>query len=186
MEEEKVRKIAEIREMLEERAKTLEAELEGIRTLLDFVNDFLLEKSFRRAAEIPKPGAPKPEPQPPPGKKVTVIQLKSVTDEHLADLQLEDRSMRIIIAPDKKFNVNTPPFTAFLIERILAKMQEVDQEQVRQGKLEQNEAFSYEIKKDGDIILEMTFRNYGAQRERELRSATRWTLEKMHEKTRNP
>ena len=186
MEDEKIRKIAQLREMLEERATKLEAELEGMRTLLSFINDLLLEKSFRRAEEMVKPVTPKPvEVVPPPArpeKQVRTVPLKTRAGELLANLNVEDDLMRIVPASDKKFNVNTPPFTAFLVQRILGKMRETDQELVREGRMMPQEALAYELKKDGDILQEITIRNFRPKRERELRSATRWTLEKMYEK----
>jgi len=189
MEEEKIRKIAELREMLEERAKSLEVELEGIRTLLDSINDILLEKSFKRAEEIVKPSPvqpPEAKPQQAPLKKHgKTVPLKTGADELLANLYIEDDSVRIVPAPDKKFNVNTQPFTAFLVEKILAKMRERDQDMVRQGQIMPEKALSFDIKKDGDILQEITIRNFNLQRERELLSATRWTLEKMYEKMRS-
>jgi len=150
MEEEKIKKIAELREMLEERTKSLEAELEGMRILLDFINNLLLEKSFKRAKEIAKPVSPTPpeaKPKPVPIKKeVRTIPLKTGTGELLANIHVEDGVMRIVPAPDKKFNVNTPPFTAFLVNRILEKMRERDQELTREGRIMPDEAFSYNIK----------------------------------------
>jgi len=186
VEEERIKKIAELRELLEERVKNLESELEGLRVLLDFINSLLLEKSFKRVEEIAKPPEVAPSPPTPPfpaeHRKVMVIPLKTGTGELLANLHIDDGSMRIVPDPDKKFNVNTPPFTAFLVERILVKMQESDQEASRRGEMMPNEVLSFNIEKDGDIIREITIRNIIAQRERELRSAVRWTFEKMYEK----
>jgi len=54
MEEERIKKIAELREIMEERAKNLDAELEGLRSILDLISDLLLEKSFKRVEEIVK------------------------------------------------------------------------------------------------------------------------------------
>lgn len=190
MEDEKIRKIAQLREMLEERATKLEAELEGMRTLLSFINELLLEKSFKRAEEIAKPVTPKPaEVAPPPARpegQVRTVPLKTRAGELLANLDVEDDLMRIVPASDKKFSVNTPPFTAFLVQRILGKMKETDQELVREGRMMPQEALVYEVKTDGDILQEITIRNFRPQRERELRSATRWTLEKMYEKMQGP
>jgi hypothetical protein len=187
MEEEKIRKIAQLREMLEERAKTMEVELEGIRTLLGFINELLIEKSFRRAEEIVKPAAPraakaKPRPPPPPEKPVRTVPLKTRGGELLANLYVEDDLMRIVPAPDKNFDVNTPPFTAFLVQRILGKMRDKDEELAKEGKIMPEAILAYEIKKEGDLLQEIAVRNFRFERERELRSATRWTLEKMYEK----
>jgi len=187
MEEEKIRKIAQLRETLEERVKTLETELDGLRALLDFINDLLIEKSFKRAEEIAKPSVPAPEVKPKPvplREQVRTVLLKTGSGEPLANLYIKDGQMRIVPMENKVFNVNTPPFTAFLVERIFAKMREKDQELVNQGKLVPEKAFSYKIRTDGKIIKEIIIRNFVPQREREIQSATRWTLEKMYEKTR--
>ena len=180
--EEEIKKIADLRELLEERIKSLEAELEGLRALLDFVNNLLIERSFKRAGEIAKPVETAP---PPTAEKILrTVPLKTVSGELLANMHVEEGQISIVPASDKQFNVNTPPFTAFLVERIFKKMRIKDQDLVRQGRLMPNEVFYYEIKKEGDILREIRIRNVDPQREREIRSATRWTLEKMYDKMR--
>ena len=184
MEEERIRKVAELRETLEERVKSMESELQGLRALLDFINELLIEKSFKKAEEIAKP-PPVSEVKPktvPLKKSVRTIPLKTDAGELMANFYVEDDQIKIVAEPNMKFNVNTPPFNAFLIEKILGKMRERDQELVNQGKLVPDKALSFEIKKDNDILQEITIRNLMPQREREVRSATRWTLEKMREK----
>jgi hypothetical protein len=91
--------------------------------------------------------------------------------------------MRVVVAEDEAFNVKTPPFQQFLIERVLSKMQEKDQEAVAKKELPQDKALAYELILDGDTLKEIQIRNLTADRLRELRSSTHWTLEKMHEKT---
>ena len=91
--------------------------------------------------------------------------------------------MRVVLAEDKSFDVNTPPFTSFFVERVLVKMQEKDREAASTGEFTPNEILSYNIARDGDLIREITIRNVRPERSRELKSAVRWTLEKMYEKT---
>jgi len=185
--EEEIKKIAELREILEERIKNLEAELSGMRTLLDFVNNLLIERSFKKAGEIAK-SKPSEVGEAAPSvsleKILRTVPLKTASGELLANMYVEEDQIRIVPASDKQFDVNTPPFTAFLVERIFERMKSKDQDLVRQGRLMPNEVFSYEIRKDGDIIREIRIRNVDPQREREIRSATRWTLEKMYDKIR--
>jgi hypothetical protein len=88
-------------------------------------------------------------------------------------------------AEDKNFNVNTPPFTPFLVERVLAKMQEKDSELAKTGQLAPEEIFSYNIVREGDVIREITIKNFDENRLRELKSSIRWTLEKMYEKMKS-
>jgi hypothetical protein len=186
MDEERIKKIAELRKRLEDKIKTLETELEESKTFLDLVNEILVEKSFKRAEEIQKPPIIAPaeaklEPLP-SQKKVKAVPLKTKAGEPLADIYIEDGYIRIVPSADKKFNVNMPPFTSFLVDNILEKMKMKDQELVKEGKISENEAFSYEIKADGEIVREITIRNFDIQRERELISATRWTFEKTYQK----
>jgi hypothetical protein len=184
MEEEKIKKIVELKEILEERNKKLKAEMEGIHSLLSFINNLLLEQSFKRAEEIVKPVPPKSSSLKVHHALKKTILLKTGEGELLAELKVQNTNVHIIPAKDKKFNINTPPFNAFLIDRIFKKMVEKDKELVKQSKLISNNIFKFKIETDADILQEIFLQNFNHQREREIVSATRWTLEKMFEKTK--
>jgi hypothetical protein len=115
-----------------------------------------------------------------------VIELKTAEGEPLGELLLNeaDASLRVVPARDKRFDINTPPFTQFLVERVMQKMQERDNELVRIGQIAADRVFSYNIIQEDGIIQEIMITNVDQDRLRELRSSIRWTLEKMHEKTR--
>jgi len=185
-EEEKLKRIVELRSLLEKRMKEAETELEGLRIILEFVDAKLLEKGFKRA-EMEKPILITPAPIEPVVTSPVVefeeiVPLKTVAGELLANLYVTEDSMRIVPAEDKTFDVNTPPFMPFLVERVLAKMQERDQEAARTGEFTPDKILSYSIVRDGDIIREVVIKNVGSERLRELKSTVRWTLEKMYEK----
>jgi len=193
----KMKKMAELRALVEKRVKEMETELDGLRVLLDFLNAALVEKGFKRA-EIPKPlSAPTAEGEllPPvlPSVRVEVaappvleyeqaIPIKTATGELLANMYVGEDSMRVVFAEDKRFTVDVPPFMAFLVERVLAKMQEKDREAAGIGEIAPDKILSYSIVRDGDLLREITIRNVGDDRARELKSTIRWTLEKMYEK----
>jgi len=174
MEEDRLKKIAELREILEERVTRTEAELEGLRVLLEFANNILLEQSFKRvqAAKL----------QPPVPVRVEATQLRTTAGEILANLYVEDDSIRIVLAEDKKFSANTPPFVPFLHDRVLLKMQEKDKEAAEGGRIPYDKVFSFNLERAGDLILGITIRNVDPERKRELISAIHWTLEKMYDK----
>lgn len=193
-EAEKIKKLVAFKKKIEKRVGELESELKELQTMLEVVNSILLEKGFKRAeiAEVtagieaspPKEEAiVQPLPQP-PAEYETIIPLKTVTGELLADLYVGEDSLRVVPAEDKNFSIDTPPFTQFLVERVLVKMQEKDNELARTGQLAPDKIFSYNIVREGDVIREILIRNFDAARLRELRSSIRWTLEKMYEKTR--
>lgn len=183
MEGEKVKKIAGFRTLLEKRIEEMKTELEGMQALLEFINSMLLEKGFKKA-EIKKPIPPPIIPETPPTatEYEKSIPLKTVAGDLLADLHVAKDSMRVVLAEDKEFNINTPPFMSFLVERVLAKMQEKDREAAGTGEIAPDRIISYNITRDGDIIREITIRNIEPNRLRELKSTIRWTLEKMYEK----
>jgi hypothetical protein len=191
---ERVKKLVAFKEKLTKRVEELEAELTEQQALLETVNSILLEKGFKRV-EVPKEPSTAEISQPrqeivtepelshePAPVPEDVIQLKTATGELLAILQVTEDSLHTLPAGDKDFNINTPPFTQFLVERVLAKMQERDSELVRAGQLSPGKIFSYNITREGDIIREITIKNVDADRLRELKSSIRWTLEKMYEK----
>jgi len=178
---EKMRKLAEFKSLLEKKIAEAEAELDNLKLLLEFVNKTLLEKGFKRA-EIAKPKPTETPVVPPVMEYETAVPLKTVTGDLLANLYVSPSSMRITIAEDKTFNIKVPPFQQFLIERVLNKMQEKDRETVSKGELAPESIFSYELILDGDIIREIVIRNVTLERQRELKSSIHWTLEKMYEK----
>jgi len=183
-EEEKIKKIAELRGVLEKRIEGMETELEGLRVLLSFIDDTLIEKGFKRAKIVkPVPTPAEAAPRPPAVEYEESIPIKTVSGDLLADLYTGEDSMRIVLAEDKSFDINTPPFTSFLVERVLAEMQEKDREAASTGEITPDKMLSYNIIRDGDLIREITIRNIRKDRFRELKSSIRWTLEKMYEKT---
>jgi len=179
---EKIKKILELKRKIEEKIAATREELKELQMLLELLDAALLTKSFKKL-EVPPPKVEEETLTSPPAMEYeTVIPLKTVSDELLANLYLGDKTMHVIIPPDKKFDINTPPFKAFLIERVLVKMQEKDQEAVRNGELSPDEMLSYNIIRENNVVRELIIRNVSPQRVRELKSSIRWTLEKMYEK----
>jgi hypothetical protein len=197
-EEQKMRKMAELRALLEKRVNELQTELDQLKAMLEFVNSALLEKGFRKPEiKIPPPQPtmppeitvpskqetkPSEETRPPLMNHAQAIPIKTVTGDLLAELYADDENMRVVLARDKQFTADTPPFTAFLVQRVLAKMQEKDSESASQGEIPREKILSYEIVNEGDVIREINIANIGTDRARELKSSIRWTLEKMYEK----
>lgn len=195
-----MRKMAELQATLEKRINELQTELDQLRAVLDFVNVSLLEKSFKKP-EIAKLATAMPasseltfqkpsssiqvETKSPFSESAQATPIKTVTGELLADLYANDDSLRVVLAQDKQFTVDIPPFTTFLVDRVLAKMQEKDRESASAGEISQDKVLSYEIIREGDVIRELVIKNVGSDRARELKSTIRWTLERMHEKTKS-
>jgi hypothetical protein len=187
----RVKKLFAFKKKLEEKLSGLKSELDEVQATLETVNALLLEKGFKHAeikTEAPSPRVEEAKAEQSPQANVAgeeVIPLKTSTGEVLAILHANKNTLRVIPPQDKRFEVNTPPFMHFLVERVLAKMQERDSELVRAGQLEPDLVFSYNIVREGDAINEIVIRNFDDDRLRELKSSIRWTFEKMYEKMKS-
>jgi hypothetical protein len=188
----RTKRLVAFKKKLETRIDELDDELKDLRSTLEIVNSILLEKSFKRpeigdrtsvletekatlTKEIGVSGSSSQE----------ITSLKSDEGETLADFQVQDDgSVHVVLSRDVDFNVNTPPFNQFLIQRVLLKMQEKDSELVRSGQLSPEQVLGFEVIREGDIVRELVIRNFDEDRLRELKSSIRWTLEKMREKTK--
>lgn len=191
-EAEKIKKLIAFKRRLERKVEKTESELNELRFMVEVVNSTLLEKGFKRVEIAKAPTAiealpqeeeeivqPSPEPE---TEYEKVIPLETVTGELLASLYISEDSLRVVPAEDKNFSTNTPPFTQFLVERVLSKMQEKDNKLAAAGKITDDKIFSYNIVREADLIDEIQIRNFDADRLKELKSSIRWTLEKMYEK----
>jgi hypothetical protein len=192
---EKLKALVNFKKKLEKRIEELDAEMKEATATLDAVDSILLEKGFKRGdlKEV-KP----PEEEESPEVHVTVkeessatsravepgsvIPLKTMSDEPLAIIYVDKAALHVLPDESKKFSVSTPPFQQFLVERVLAKMQEKDNELVRMGQLAPDKMFAYNIVSEGDLLREIVLRNVDEERLKELKSSIRWTLEKMYEK----
>ncbi|MEM1589529.1 MAG: hypothetical protein QXZ68_03910 [Candidatus Bathyarchaeia archaeon] len=206
-EAEEVKRLLAFKKRIEKRIEKLESELKELHSILESINSVLLAKGFKRAELVKKPptmevAPPTPTPpvreeaihQPPAPqaetftsmpefKEVTV--LKAASGEPLAKLYVGENFLKVVVAEDKNFNVNTPPFNQFLVERVLAKMQQKDSELAKAGKIKPEQIFTYNILREGDFVREIHVKNFDAERLRDLKSSVKWTLEKMYEKMRS-
>ena len=191
---EKLKTLVNFKKKLEKKIEELDAEMKDLTATLDVVNSVLLEKGFKRG-DIKEVKAP--EEKEPPTVHVTVeekptkprapesesvLPLKTMNDEPLAIIYVKKDAVHVLPDESKKFTVSTPPFQAFLVERVLTKMQDKDNGLQRKGQLTADKKFAYSIVTEGNLIREIILRNVDEDRLKELKSSIRWTLEKMYEK----
>jgi hypothetical protein len=197
----KVKALVTFKKKLEKRIEKLDSEVKDLEATLEVVNSILLEKGFKRGdiKEVAAAPATPEEVLPPTQTTVaveekplqhaveteSVIPLKTMNDEALAIIYISRDSLHVLPDESKSFNVTTPPFSHFLVERVLAKMQEKDNELVRMGQLTPDKMFIYKIIQEGDLLREIVIKNADEERLRELRSSIRWTLEKMYERMKS-
>jgi predicted house-cleaning noncanonical NTP pyrophosphatase (MazG superfamily) len=194
----KLKTLVNFKNKLEKKIEELDAEMKDLAATLEVVNSVLLDKGFKRGnikevkeSQNESKGSPivqvkakeKTPAKPRAVKPESVIQLKTMSDEPLAIIYVDEKALHVMPDESKKFSVSTPPFQAFLVERVLAKMQDKDNELMRMGQLTADKIFAYNIVTEGDFIREVILKNVDEDRLKELKSSIRWTLEKMYEKT---
>ncbi len=192
----KMKALVAFKKKLEKRIEELDTEIKETQDVLETVNSVLLDKGFKRgdikeiqtgtkesiSPKVTGDKAPEKLIMQPAAESESVIPLKTLDDEPLAIIYVDRQSLHVLPDERKNFSVNTPPFSHFLVERVLTKMQEKDNELVRMGQLTQDKMFAYNIVHEGDLIREIVIRNVDEERLRELKSSIRWTFEKMYEK----
>lgn len=193
---ERLKALVNFKKKLEKQIEKLEAEIKDLTATLDAVNSILLEKGFKRG-NIKEVQVPVEE-EPPTvhiavkdgsateslaSETESVISLKTMSEEPLAIIYVDKAALHVMPDESKKFSVSTPPFQAFLVERVLAKMKDKDTELVKAGQMKTDKMFDYNIVSEGDLIREIILKNVDEDRLKELKSSIRWTLEKMYEKT---
>ena len=193
---EKIKRLIAFKKRLENEIEKMSSDLKDSQAMLETINSVLLEKGFKRleATESPTRTEAVPpresvneEPSIPQShvEFESATPLKTMAGELLATLCVSKDSLRVVPTEGKDFDINTPPFMQFLVERVLLKMQERDSELARAGQLSPDKVFCYSIAREGDIIREIVINNSDSDRLRELKSSIRWTLEKMCEKMKS-
>lgn len=183
IDEEIIKKLMDLRSYLEERVQNLEEEAEKLRALFKMVEELIVSKSFKRAETI----------HPVIAETVTyeesweTVPIKTSKGVLLANMYVSKESVRIVPTENLVFTIDTPPFKSFFLNRVLESMQTNDREESNSGKIPPEDILSYEVLKEGDTIREIKVKNYRSKRRlMEITSTSRWTLEKMYEKTLSP
>jgi uncharacterized coiled-coil protein SlyX len=192
LDSDKLKALVDFKKKLEKRIEELETEAKEVTATLEAVNSILLEKGFKRGnikqvktLEEEKPAEMEESTATPSTTEPeSVIPLKTMNDETLAIIYVDREAIHVLPDERKNFSFETPPFQQFLVERILEKMEEKDNELMKKRKLAPDKMFAYNIVREGDLIREIVIRNVDEERLKELKSSIRWTFEKMYEKTK--
>ena len=190
--EDEVKNAAETEHWVESRIIELEEEIERLKSIKEMMGTVLRQASFQPAKNVSKTRKQ---------EVIAVTKNESVTasaefkdikpmnrskdDLLLANMYVSESAVAIIPVSDITFNVSTPPFSSFLLNRIFEGMKFKDQEKVSAGEMNENKAFSYDVEKDGESIKKIIIKNYRDQsRITEIFNTSAWTFTRMLEKKR--
>ena len=185
---EEVRKLADLKQWLEEKIRTMEEELGSVKKMLSIVDEQLKRGSFVKATEVP----PTLEPQTAEtGEEPVEVAIQSETrplkrqrDGYLmANAYIQPNLVSIVPVSDIVLRPMTPPFKSYFIGKVLGGMRSADEEAVKQGKLQKDRLISFEFVEDAGRIEKVVIRNYNDRiRLNEIINTSVWTFTKMLEK----
>jgi len=194
-----IRKLLKMRADLEERADQLQSEIDDLKVAISVIDKGIVTQGFRQpetdstsgfqAMKLPetklseRPAA-KPVEVASSSEPVTdgsSIQAKDGTV--LGRVQITNDTIIFIPRQGLSFTTSTPPFQSFLLDRVLANMRTMDETRAATGEITPDQVLSYSLEADGEVIRELTIRNYGGERRlREIQSSLRWSFDKMYDK----
>jgi len=201
--EDDVRRAAEVREWLIKQISDKQEEVDRLRTVLLIIDNLLKQGSFKAAASL---GTFAPagttatttqvEQKTPPAREQAPSVLKSSDNSRdirplkrakddmlLANAEVSPTALVILPAAGNNFNINTPPFKSFFLNRILEGMKNKDAEKVNQGGLQAPEALNYKVEEDGGRIKRIVINNYrDKERLQEIFNTSSWVFTRMLEK----
>jgi hypothetical protein len=189
--QEDVRRMADLRQWLEDKIKGLEEELDLTRQTLSLVDEQLKRGSFVKAAEVPvvsrvpaKEELPKEVESSPPAEESGTRTLKRQRDNYLiANAYVQGDTVTVVPVTDVALRSSTPPFKSYLVGKVLGGMKAADEEAAAQGKLSKEALFSFDVQEDGGRIIKLTMKHFNDKaRLNEVLSTTLWTFTKMLEK----
>jgi hypothetical protein len=179
-EEDIVKRLAEAKAHLEKRVAELEREISANKAVIAVLDEVLAEKSFKRLKVEVKAKPIEAAPPPLEGER---LELTTVDGIFLGELFVKGDELLLIPAQNISLRVDLPPFTSFLLNRVLEPMRKKDDEEVLSGRLPPDKAFKYEVSEESGILRSLKIFNYGDPRRlNELKNAIRWTLRRLYEK----
>jgi len=169
---------------LEKRISELNRESAALNSFLQVIDTILAERSFRKI-EIPKEKvkfATLPDHEPEKGfpQETPILSMGGV---NLGGIFIEGKTLTFVPNENMRFEVKSPPLRSFLVARVLEPIKAKDAEMSREGKILQEDAFTYQIDEANGILKALVIRNFGDEKRLlDLKNAIRWTLRRMHEK----
>jgi ribosomal protein L11 len=204
-----IKNAAEIREWLTKLIFEKQNEIERIKITLSLIDSVLKQGSFKTAANLNLNKKPftdekstsiydesKKETNNPSFKKgngessqlLETRQIKRMKDNTLiAQVEVSKEKIEIIPSESFSFNMDTPPFKSFFINRILEGMKNKDIDKVKQGQLSEMDVIAFNTiqKENNDNILKkIEIKNYrDKDRINEIFNTVAWVFTRMLEKS---
>ncbi len=180
--DEQLRRNAELKLWIETRIGELQEEIDRLREALAVIDTVLRASSFKPAVELGPTPRPPVEEEPEPIPEIKELR-RDKGGETIAVAQLTRRQLKIEPVPEVVLKADTPPFTSFLLGKILTGMKVADEESVAKGRLKKGDELKFSLAEKGGKISALVVENYREkERVTEILNTVAWTFSRMLEK----
>ncbi len=205
-----IKNAAEIREWLTKLISEKQDEIERIKITLSLIDSVLKQGSFKTAAnlnlnkqsfsneksttaivenEIKKDNTSVFRKS--PEEQLQALETRSIKrmkdNSIIAQVEVSKEKIEIIPNDSINFNLDTPPFKSFFINRILEGMKNKDKDKVKQGQLSETDIITFNImqkENNENILKKIEIKNYrDKDRVNEIFNTVAWVFTRMLEKS---
>ena len=185
--EEQIKDIIALKEDLLEQIEKHHIELEKLEKNLLLLDLVLKESSFTKASQLTKStkdqNSKKEVSEESSTKKIIPIK-QGNNGKILANANITEKQVSILLSDEIKVDANTPPFKSFFLDRIIGEMKKKDLQEVNEGRIQKDAIIECMINKEGSEMKEINVRNYRyKERINELINTIGWSLSRMLENT---
>lgn len=185
--EEQIKDIIALKEDLLEQIDKHHIELEKLEKNLLLLDLVLKESSFTKASQLTKSTKdqnPKKEISEESSAKKIIPIKQGNNGKILANANITEKQVSILLSDEIKVDANTPPFKSFFLDRIIGEMKKKDLQEVNEGRIQKDAIIECMINKEGSEMKEINVRNYRyKERVNELINTVGWSLSRMLENT---
>lgn len=185
--EEQIKDIIALKEDLLEQIDKHHIELEKLEKNLLLLDLVLKESSFTKASQLTKSTkdqSPKKEISEESSAKKVIPIKQGNNGKILANANVTEKQVSILLSDEIKVDANTPPFKSFFLDRIIGEMKKKDLQEVNEGRIQKDAIIECMINKEGSEMKEINVRNYRyKERVNELINTVGWSLSRMLENT---
>ena len=185
--EEQIKDIIALKEDLLEQIDKHHIELEKLEKNLLLLDLVLKESSFTKASQLTKSTKdqnPKKEISEESSAKKVIPIKQGNNGKILANANITEKQVSILLSDEIKVDANTPPFKSFFLDRIIGEMKKKDLQEVNEGRIQKDAIIECMINKEGSEMKEINVKNYRyKERVNELINTVGWSLSRMLENT---
>jgi hypothetical protein len=186
-----VEHLADLKSYLERRLRDLESKVELYRAYVSAVDTVLTSTSFKLAADLLKGSEEKAEQR--TEKHETATETTSARRANLTsrdnttklgEMELFGTSVTIVPSQNVRCPVDSGAFSTFFVKNILTGLKHKDEEEIKLGRISDDEKIDYRITKNDDGALKgITISNYGDEKRlKRIIETITWTFEKTLQK----